>query len=115
VAAAFPLHRTLRDLAGEKVREVLHCAWWRLFPTTWRLWVRSTTKGAKKALRLGIKHFEMSSGLNDSPKFVFALGQLVLEALGETVHSCHFCVHGTARADCGQRRWWRLTKKPGLG
>jgi hypothetical protein len=28
----------------------------------------------------------MSAGLNDSPKFMSALGQIVLQALGETVH-----------------------------
>jgi hypothetical protein len=30
----------------------------------------------------------MSAGLNDSAKFISALGRLVLEALGETVQSC---------------------------
>jgi hypothetical protein len=29
----------------------------------------------------------MSAGLNDSPKFISALGQLVMTALGETIHS----------------------------
>ena len=28
----------------------------------------------------------MSAGLNDSPKFISALGQLVWQALGEAVH-----------------------------
>jgi hypothetical protein len=31
--------------------------------------------------------FEMSAGLNDSPKFISALGQLVREALGSEVQS----------------------------
>jgi ferrochelatase len=88
------LHRTLRDLAGEKVREVC------IVPVAFVSDHVETLgeidhEGREEALRLGIKHFEMSSGLNDSPKFVFALGQLVLEALGETVHSC-ISVHGTA-------------------
>jgi len=29
----------------------------------------------------------MSTGLNDSPKFIAALGQIVHQALGETVHT----------------------------
>jgi len=40
------------------------------------------------AYRLGFKQFEMSGGLNDSPKFISALAQLVREALGEN-HACH--------------------------
>ena len=35
----------------------------------------------EEALRLGITQFEMSSGLNDSAKFISALGELVVEAL----------------------------------
>jgi hypothetical protein len=31
---------------------------------------------------LGITQFEMSGGLNDSPKFIQALGQIVLQAMG---------------------------------
>jgi len=50
----------------------------------------------EQARRLGITQFEMSAGLNDSPKFISALGQLVLEALGETVQSC-IPVHETGR------------------
>jgi protoporphyrin/coproporphyrin ferrochelatase len=41
----------------------------------------------EEAERLGITQFEMSAGLNDSPKFISALGQLVREALHETVQS----------------------------
>jgi ferrochelatase len=40
----------------------------------------------EQARRLGFTQFEMSAGLNDSPKFISALGQLVLKAMGETVH-----------------------------
>ena len=36
----------------------------------------------EEAHRLGITQFEMSAGLNDSPKFIEALGQIVREALG---------------------------------
>jgi protoporphyrin/coproporphyrin ferrochelatase len=36
----------------------------------------------EQAGRLGITQFEMSAGLNDSPKFIQCLGQIVLEAMG---------------------------------
>src|SRR5262249_42126033 len=36
----------------------------------------------KEALDLGIEHFEMMPGLNDSPKFIQALSELVLSAVG---------------------------------
>ena len=42
----------------------------------------------EEARRLGITQFEMSAGLNDSPKFISALAQLVMEALGEEVNAC---------------------------
>jgi len=48
----------------------------------------------EEARRLGIRRFEMSAGLNDSPRFISALGELVLEALGERVHGC-IAVRGT--------------------
>ncbi|MFZ0416541.1 MAG: ferrochelatase [Candidatus Sulfotelmatobacter sp.] len=75
------LHRTLRELAGEKVREVC------IVPVAFVSDHVETLgeidhEGREEALRLGIKHFEMSSGLNDSPRFISALSELVLEALG---------------------------------
>jgi ferrochelatase len=74
------LHRTLRDLAGEKVREVC------IVPVAFVSDHVETLgeidhEGREEALRLGIEHFEMSSGLNDSPRFISALGQLVMQAL----------------------------------
>jgi len=36
---------------------------------------------------VGFRQFEMSAGLNDSPKFIQALGQIVREALGQAIHS----------------------------
>ncbi len=36
----------------------------------------------KEALDLGIEHFEMMPGLNDSPRFIQALSELVLAAVG---------------------------------
>ena len=41
----------------------------------------------EQAQRLGFAQFEMSAGLNDSPKFIAALGQIVQEALTQPVRS----------------------------
>jgi ferrochelatase len=41
----------------------------------------------EEALGLGISGFEMSGGLNDSPTFIKALGQIVLETLSESVQT----------------------------
>ena len=76
------LHRTLHDLAAEKVREVC------IVPVAFVSDHVETLgeidhEAREEARRLGITQFEMSAGLNDSPKFISALGQLVLEALGE--------------------------------
>ena len=81
------LHRTLHDLAAEKSREVC------IVPVAF-VSDHVETLGEidhemrEVARRLGIVQFEMSAGLNDSPKFISALGQLVLEALGEAVQAC---------------------------
>jgi protoporphyrin/coproporphyrin ferrochelatase len=80
------LHRTLHDLSAEKVREVC------IVPVAFVSDHVETLgeidhEAREEARRLGITQFEMSAGLNDSPKFIAALGQLVLEALGETVRS----------------------------
>ncbi len=81
------LHRALRDLAAEKVRDVC------IVPVAF-VSDHVETLGEidqemrEQARRLGVTQFEMSAGLNDSPKFISALGQIVLEALGETVKSC---------------------------
>ena len=89
------LHRTLHDLAAEKAREVC------IVPVAF-VSDHVETLGEidhemrEEARRLGIMQFEMSSGLNDSPRFISALGQLVLEALGEAVHAC-IPDHGTGR------------------
>ncbi len=81
------LHRTLHDLASEKVRDVC------IVPVAFVSDHVETLgeidhEAREEARRLGITQFEMSAGLNDSPKFISALGQLVLEALGERVESC---------------------------
>ena len=89
------LHRTLHDLAAGKSREVC------IVPVAFVSDHVETLgeidhEAREEARRLGITQFEMSAGLNDSPKFISALGQLVLEALGETVQSC-IPVHETGR------------------
>jgi ferrochelatase len=88
------LHRTLRDLAAEKAREVC------IVPVAFVSDHVETLgeidhEAREEAHRLGITQFEMSAGLNHSPKFITALSQLVLQALGEadhlysSIHSIH--------------------------
>jgi protoporphyrin/coproporphyrin ferrochelatase len=89
------LHRTLYDLATERTREV--CVVPVAFVSDHVETLGEIDHEAREAARrLGITQFEMSAGLNDSPKFISTLGQLVLEALGEALHSC-IPVHGTGR------------------
>jgi protoporphyrin/coproporphyrin ferrochelatase len=81
------LHRTLHDLGNERAREVC------IVPVAFVSDHVETLgeidhEAREEARRLGITQFAMSAGLNDSAKFISALGQLVLEALGETVQSC---------------------------
>jgi protoporphyrin/coproporphyrin ferrochelatase len=88
------LHRALHDLAAERAREVC------IVPVAFVSDHVETLgeidhEAREEARRLGITQFEMSAGLNDSPKFISALGQLVLEALGEAGSSVS--VHGTQR------------------
>src|SRR5271163_853804 len=80
------LHRTLHDLASEKVREVC------IVPVAFVSDHVETLgeidhEAREEARRLGITRFEMSAGLNDSPKFISALSLLVMEALHDTVRS----------------------------
>ncbi len=80
------LHRTLRDLAAEKVREVC------IVPVAFvsdhvETLGEINHEGREEAHRLGITHFEMSAGLNDSPKFISALAQLVFHALNNAMRS----------------------------
>jgi ferrochelatase len=89
------LHRTLHDLAAVKVREVC------IVPVAFVSDHVETLgeidhEAREEARRLGFTQFEMSAGLNDSPKFISALGELVLEALGEKFHD-RIPVHGTER------------------
>ena len=81
------LHRALQDLASDKTREV--CVVPVAFVSDHVETLGEIDHEAREeARRLGITQFEMSSGLNDTPKFISALGQLVQEALGDAVYSC---------------------------
>ncbi|MGA2235160.1 MAG: ferrochelatase [Terriglobales bacterium] len=79
------LHRTLHDLAAEHAREV--CVVPVAFVSDHVETLGEIDHEAREEVRrLGIAQFEMSAGLNDSPKFIQALGQIVLQAMEETVH-----------------------------
>ena len=77
------LHRTLRDLAAEKVRDVC------IVPISFVSDHVETLgeidhEAREEAARLGLGQFEMTEGLNDSPKFIDALAHLVLRKLRES-------------------------------
>jgi ferrochelatase len=75
------LHNTLQDLAAGRVREV--CVVPVAFVSDHVETLGEIDHEAReKARRLGITQFEMSAGLNDSPKFIRALGRIVMETLG---------------------------------
>jgi ferrochelatase len=77
------LHHTLRDLAEEKIREV--CVVPVAFVSDHVETLGEINHEAREeAYRLGITRFEMSAGLNSSPKFISALGHLVLEAISDS-------------------------------
>jgi protoporphyrin/coproporphyrin ferrochelatase len=79
------LHRTLHDLAAEQAREV--CVVPVAFVSDHVETLGEIDHTAREEVRrLGIAQFEMSAGLNDSPKFIQALGQIVVQAMGESVH-----------------------------
>jgi protoporphyrin/coproporphyrin ferrochelatase len=75
------LHATLKDLAAEKAREV--CVVPIAFVSDHVETLGEIDHEAREeAAALGIEHFEMTAGLNDSPTFIAALADLVLTALG---------------------------------
>jgi protoporphyrin/coproporphyrin ferrochelatase len=79
------LHRALRDLAAAKVHEVC------IVPISFVSDHVETLgeidhEAREDARQFGIQQFEMTEGLNDSPKFINALAHLVLRAVGEHVH-----------------------------
>jgi ferrochelatase len=76
------LHQTLKQLADERVREM--CVVPVAFVSDHVETLGEIDHEARaEANRLGITQFEMSAGLNDSPKFVKALAQIVHQALCE--------------------------------
>jgi len=88
------LHRALHDLAGEKAREI--CVVPVAFVSDHVETLGEIDHEAREeAYRLGITQFEMSAGLNDSPKFISALGQLVREALSDAAEP-GVALHATA-------------------
>jgi len=75
------LHKTLRDLAGEKVRQV--CVVPISFVSDHVETLGEIDRHARQeAADLGVMRFEMTEGLNNSPTFIAALADLVLGALG---------------------------------
>ena len=80
------LRQTLRQLAAERVREV--CVVPVAFVSDHVETLGEIDHHAREeAGRLGIRQFEMSAGLNDSPKFVQALAQIVRETMATKAHS----------------------------
>jgi protoporphyrin/coproporphyrin ferrochelatase len=80
------LHQTLGQLGAEQVREV--CVVPVAFVSDHVETLGEIDHHAREeASQLGIRQFEMSAGLNDSPRFIQALGQIVREALAEPVPS----------------------------
>jgi protoporphyrin/coproporphyrin ferrochelatase len=80
------LHNTLRKLSEERVREV--CIVPVAFVSDHVETLGEIDHEARhEARQLGITQFEMTSGLNDSPKFISALVRIVLQAMGTTVHT----------------------------
>jgi ferrochelatase len=75
------LHTTLRELAAQKDREV--CVVPISFVSDHVETLGEIDHEARgEAAKLGIKRFEMMSGLNDSPRFIAALAELVSDAIG---------------------------------
>jgi ferrochelatase len=76
------LHRTLRDLASQRIQEV--CIVPISFVSDHVETLGEIDHEARElAHELGFRQFEMTAGLNDSPKFIDALARLVVRALGE--------------------------------
>jgi ferrochelatase len=75
------LHSTLRQIAHETIRHVC------IVPVSFVSDHVETLgeidhEARKEAAQLGIQHFEMTAGLNDSPAFIRALASLTAETLG---------------------------------
>ena len=92
------LHTALREIATEKDREVC------IVPISFVSDHVETLgeidhEAREEAARLGIKRFEMTSGLNDSPTFIAALADLVTSAVGFDVGRGRAAESLTAAAD----------------
>ena len=75
------LHKTIRNLAAENIGEV--CVVPIAFVSDHVETLGEIDHEAREeAAELGIKQFEMTAGLNDSPTFIAALADLVEDALG---------------------------------
>jgi len=80
------LHTALRELAAEKNHEV--CVVPISFVSDHVETLGEIDHEARaEAAKLGIKRFEMMSGLNDSPKFIAALAELVRDAVDVDLES----------------------------
>ncbi|HLZ40234.1 MAG TPA: ferrochelatase, partial [Candidatus Sulfotelmatobacter sp.] len=80
------LHHTLKQLSLEQVREI--CVVPVAFVSDHVETLAEIDHEARhEAQRLGFTQFEMSAGLNDSPKFIQALSQIVQKALQDEVSS----------------------------
>src|SRR5246500_4248435 len=93
------LTNTLRQLAGEKVREV--CIVPIAFVSDHVETLGEIDHEARHlAAQLGFTQFEMSAGLNDSPRFIQALGQIVRDALAQPAPlSVPISTHGRKLAE----------------
>ncbi len=92
------LHQTLHTLAAERIREVC------IVPVAFvsdhvETLSEIDHEAREQAQRLGFTQFEMSAGLNDSPKFISALGQIVLRAMNGTVHQFISADHAESRRE----------------
>jgi protoporphyrin/coproporphyrin ferrochelatase len=90
------LHQTLNMLAAERVREVC------IVPVAFvsdhvETLAEIDHEAREQARRLGFTQFEMSPGLNDSPKFISALGQIVLRAMGGKARQLISAEHAESR------------------
>ncbi len=77
------LHSSLRDMAAEGVRDIC------IVPIAFVSDHVETLgeidhEAREEAAALGFRNFEMMPGLNDSPKFIAALAELVLSKIGRT-------------------------------
>ncbi|HEY6339437.1 MAG TPA: ferrochelatase [Candidatus Sulfotelmatobacter sp.] len=92
------LHQTLHALALERVREV--CVVPVAFVSDHVETLGEIDHEARaQARRLGFTQFEMSAGLNDAPKFISALAQIVLEAMGARERAVETAVETMMAAD----------------